>query len=76
MRIIDCWYSGKDGKTAIYCDNINGIDISKATKAIIGKMSYKIIGYDAMTSITGAKNAMLLLDTTKEIAFPQEIELQ
>ena len=72
MLITDSWYDKKYNKTAVYCDNIGGIDLSKITKVQIDHEEYNVIDFDMLISISGRKNTMLLLDTSKQISFPQE----
>lgn len=73
MMITDCWIDEQYNKTAVYCDNVDGTDFAGITKAQINHKKYNIIGFDVLTSIAGAKNAMLLLDTTEQVSVPQEI---
>ena len=70
MLILDSWK--KNDGTAIYCKEIGDVNLSKAKKVRIKNKEYDIIGYDIMTSLTGIKCAMLLLNTDDIITFPQE----
>ncbi len=75
MMVIDSWFDKKYNKTAIYCDNVGDIDFAKSTKAQINHKKYSVLGFDILISISGSRNAMLLLDTTEQISVPQEIVL-
>lgn len=72
MKIVDSWKM--NGKTAIYC---TGEDIDayiKKDRITIDEKEYKIAGFDLLTSISGIKSLMLLLDSDDDIALNQKIE--
>lgn len=76
MLIKDSWIHTQRHKTAVYCDEIGDTNITKAKTAFIDGKEYSIIDSEVLTSIAGNTNAVLLLDTSELIEFPQEIILQ
>ncbi len=68
MKILDSWTQNKS--TAIFCDVSDVKLIENATTITINQKSYKIIGHDILTSLSGVTNAMFLLDTNEKIIVP------
>lgn len=72
MKIVDSWKM--NGKTAIYCTGKNAEAYSQKESVLIGGKKYKIIGFDILTSISGIKALMLLLDTADIITVNQTVK--
>lgn len=73
MKIVDVWE--QNGKTAVYCDDVNDIDTADKKSVFVDHKEYSIIGYDKLTSVSGMKNLMILLDTNDKIPSPAEITI-
>lgn len=72
MKIVDTWEM--NGKTAIYCTGEKAETFAKKQSVTIADKKYKVVGYDILTSISGIKALMLLLDTKDKINLNQKIE--